>query len=332
LLIRSALSSGSGYSSEVSHDGSTLLFASSADVTGYNSGGVQEAYLYSAGSGQTVCISCRPDGLASMDAADVRVLPNGYTDGDGSNPSVALIGDGERAFFTSEDVLAPDAASGETNVYEWERGEVYLLAANATYIGAGSNGNDAFVTTSSQLAPQDTDTRVDLYDVRVGGGFPGSVPPTPACDPAAGTCQAMPAAPSAAPVPGTLTASGPGNVVQPSTLVRLTGASRVVKGAVVVTARVPSGGRLAWSGAGLKAGSARFTKPGTYKLKVVLTKAMSKKLAGKKAAAIVLRAVFSPASGRSSTARLALKLTPTKAKIKIKAKAKTGASKRGGSK
>lgn len=39
--------------------------------------------------------------------------------------------------------------------------------------GMDSSGGDIFFQTADALVPQDTDTQIDLYDARVGGGFPG---------------------------------------------------------------------------------------------------------------------------------------------------------------
>ena len=57
--------------SRISPEGRYLLFESRADVTGYDSGGTPQAYLYDAqapAARPTVCLSCRQDGSASADA------------------------------------------------------------------------------------------------------------------------------------------------------------------------------------------------------------------------------------------------------------------------
>ena len=41
---------------------------------------------------------------------------------------------------------------------------------------ASVSGNDVFIATGDQLVGSDTDSREDVYDVKVGGGFPISVP------------------------------------------------------------------------------------------------------------------------------------------------------------
>jgi hypothetical protein len=96
------------------------------------------------------------------------------------------------------------------------------------FLDASSSGDDVFLATGDQLVPSDTDTGEDVYDVRVGGGFPVSVPPpvcvnTDSCKP--------PVSPQSGVfgVPASATFSGPGNPVPspPSAVVKP--ATRVVK-------------------------------------------------------------------------------------------------------
>ena len=79
---------------------------------------------------------------------------------------------------------------------------------NSLFIDASANGNDVFFITREQLASRDDDGGYDLYDARVGGGFPESAPLPPcsadACRP--GTTPAPPP-----PAQSTSTFSGPGN-------------------------------------------------------------------------------------------------------------------------
>jgi hypothetical protein len=93
---------------------------------------------------------------------------------------------------------------------------VYLLSDGAgnfasSFLDASSSGNDVFIATADRLLPTDQDTRVDLYDVRVGGGFPVSVSP-PACD-NGDSCKApVSPQPSVFGAPASATFSGSGNL------------------------------------------------------------------------------------------------------------------------
>ena len=74
-------------------------------------------------------------------------------------------------------------------------------------LGTAEEGRDVFFTTTAQLVPQDNDTAEDIYDARIGGGFPVPVSPTECEGDACST-------PLAAPIdstPASLTFSGPGN-------------------------------------------------------------------------------------------------------------------------
>jgi len=116
----------------------------------------------------------------------------------------SLSEDGGRLFFQSADPLVPHDSNGQSDVYEWEqpaspaeaaRGENSCTRAGgcvapisdvagdyeSVFMDASPNGDDVFITTADQLVPADTDTRVDVYDVRVGGGFPVA-PTPPVCD------------------------------------------------------------------------------------------------------------------------------------------------------
>jgi hypothetical protein len=152
-----ALMRAPGWSAETTPDGDHLLFASRAKVTGYDSGGAVEAYLYSADSGTVQCVSCRPDDEPSVGG----VVPP-LIDSFSNSPSAQvqprkMSDDGSRVVFHAPDVLAPGAVSGNVNLYEWERGQVYLLAT-----GIGSQARDsmerATVGTMSSSAPLSSST------------------------------------------------------------------------------------------------------------------------------------------------------------------------------
>jgi hypothetical protein len=194
------------WSATTSGDGSKLLFTSaSKSITGYDSGGPQEAYLYSDGpanAGMIACVSCRPNGQPSKGSqagqSPLAGGGEGFFYGRQARP-VVMSDDGRRIFFNSKDVLAPGATSGAQNVYEWEDGNVYFLAiakpsagsGMAGYFDASVSGDHVFIATSEKLAPQDIDNVSDVYDLSVGGGFPAAVVPHE-CDPAADECQGIP--------------------------------------------------------------------------------------------------------------------------------------------
>jgi hypothetical protein len=91
-------------------------------------------------------------------------------------------------------ILVPTYAQ---NVYEYRplggsiaEGNVYLISdgrdlaigasgrSAANLIGMDTSGGDILLETADALVPQDSDTQIDIYDARIGGGFPGSSSPS----------------------------------------------------------------------------------------------------------------------------------------------------------
>jgi hypothetical protein len=227
-------------------DGEKLLFASKLNITGYDSGGIQEAYLFDRASGSITCVSCRPDGLPSVFKPDYSAGVNLQLDGSPFQSlaveSRFMSEDGSRIFFKSPDALAPGGiAFGEnfqggsqppSNLYEWKNGQVHFLAilrrsggnGLGGYLSASPDGSDVFLVTAEQLAPQDNDFVSDVYDLRVGGGFAADIQPR-SCDPANDECQGATSVAPPAPEPGSASFSGSGNASP--------GGSRCRKGFVV---------------------------------------------------------------------------------------------------
>jgi hypothetical protein len=76
-------------------------------------------------------------------------------------------------------------------------------------IGLDATGGDMFFNTADPLLARDVDTQFDLYDARVGGGFPA--PGAPAgCEGEA--CQGAPLVQPSSGVPGTSSVLGGTNV------------------------------------------------------------------------------------------------------------------------
>jgi hypothetical protein len=224
---------GPSQTSRVSSDGRYVLFESTANVTGYDSGnGSSEAYLYDAAAKgpRTVCVSCRPDGASSVSPPGIsqtRIASNGSLQNNAvSAPRALVVRNGRPiVFFGSFDALAPGAEEGEGNVYEWAGGQVFLIAAEppgvasvngeelTRFVGASENGTDLYFGASQTLSWEDGDGRVSVYDARVGGGFPPPSPPPIPCSPTVeGSCSGPVAvAPPAVPGASSSTFNGPGN-------------------------------------------------------------------------------------------------------------------------
>jgi hypothetical protein len=77
-------------------------------------------------------------------------------------------------------------------------------------LGTANEGRDVFVYTRSKLVAQDTDTSGDVYDVRIGGGFPPAAPRPTECE--ADACSTPPIPPNDA-TPSSSTFHGAGNLL-----------------------------------------------------------------------------------------------------------------------
>jgi hypothetical protein len=205
--------------SRVSADGTKLLFLSSAPIGDYENEGETEAYLYSLDSG-LACVSCNPTGERPLGSSSI---PGAIKNGSALQAYKPrnLAAGGTRVYFDSFDALATQDTNNDRDVYQWQAqgsggcvasgGCVNLISSGrsqdgASFIDASADGSDVFFTTNESLVPSDPGS-IDLYDARVGGGFP--LPPV--LIPCNGdACQPLPGEPED-PTPGTLLAKPQGN-------------------------------------------------------------------------------------------------------------------------
>jgi hypothetical protein len=209
----------------VTPDGTHLLFSSAFpqpgptgfDQTCKQGGGCRQLYLYSYDSQHVACVSCSPNGARASGSALVGIRTNNgaaLTTAFQSNP---LSDDGSKVFFTSPDALVPQDTNGRLDAYEYDvaSGTSHLLSdgrdpSDSYFMSASPSGNDAFLLTRGQLVRGDTDNNYDLYDARVGGGFPDPAPPPPACT--GDGCRPPESAPPATVTPGTGPITDDGNL------------------------------------------------------------------------------------------------------------------------
>jgi hypothetical protein len=202
-----------GMTARVSADGH-LAIQSVARLTGYDNFDpvseqpTSQIYLYSPDSGSMICASCRPGGAPP--AGNSRIRPPYY----GQNVSRYLSDDGSRLFFDSTDAILPADTNGKMDVYEWTEGGVHLISDgsrpfNSVFQDASADGEDVFFSTAARLVGQDVDSHLDLYDARVGGGFPRPVPPPAPCE--GEGCRGAGSNAPGGPAAITGTFSGPGN-------------------------------------------------------------------------------------------------------------------------
>jgi hypothetical protein len=231
----------------VTPDGRHLAFMSNRPLTGYDNAdavsgeAASEVFLYDADAGELACASCKPSGarpagrqmrgafnpfaLINLHAA-AWIPTHEWT----SNASRVLAEDGGRLYFNAFDALVPEDVNGAQDVYQWEApgvgdcatghpryaepngGCLSLIStgrsgAESALLDASANGSDVFFTTSSSIDPRDVGF-VDLYDARVGGGFPPPPPPPPPC--VGDACQPIPTPPEER-APASASFRGPGD-------------------------------------------------------------------------------------------------------------------------
>jgi hypothetical protein len=207
-----------GVTSRVTPDGRNMLFQSVASLTGYDNVNpstdtpTKQVYRYSADADTLSCVSCRPDGAPP--AGDSTITPPNFPNMTRRNIS----DDGARVFFNSTDAIVPGDTNEKADVYEWTGGTIHLVSPgkgpfNAIFYDAGADGKDVFFATGERLVGQDTDSHVDLYDARAGGGF--QAPPIRLAPCEGEACRTSTSAVPASAAPGTEYFSGPPNQAKP---------------------------------------------------------------------------------------------------------------------
>ena len=239
---------------DVTPDGRYLVFTSHASLTADDTSvsSAAQVYRYEAVSEKLTRLSSGVDGFddngntygaeacttfsCPLDASVARAF-NGETRRD-----TTMSNDGQYIFFSSPVGLTPQALNkveiGEEggapvfaqNVYEYHAGRVWLISdgkdTSATYqvprlvggvelVGTDATGENVFFTTADQLVPQDTDTQIDYYDARIGGGFPASIVPHECAS--GDECRGPGNYPPTGGTPGSAAYMGPGNVAAPAT-------------------------------------------------------------------------------------------------------------------
>jgi hypothetical protein len=218
------------YGARVTPSGKYLLFTSHSGegLTGYNQsieqpgceGTCSELYLYSAEDHSLKCASCNPTGVPPTANASFLLGTRQGGTAQSTHLNNPLSDDGRYVFFTSGERLVPeDHNSPVADVYEYDSQteQIHLLSSGRSdqpsfFLDASADGHDVFFTTFERLVGWDTDDANDLYDARVGGGFPAPTRPVE-CE--GDACSTPFAAPND-PTPSSSTFSGPGSQEAPS--------------------------------------------------------------------------------------------------------------------
>jgi sugar lactone lactonase YvrE len=207
----------------VTPGGSKLAFQSKQSLTGYDNqdqstgAADEEVFEYDAETKSLVCVSCVMSGVRPVGSSSLYPHFNNKGEGFLYKPR-SFSDDGSRLFFDSGDALVGGDGNGRVDVYEFEDGFVSLISSGKGSFDSflqdvSGSGDDVFFVTAGQLVSQDQDGLVDLYDARVGGGFPAVPVVLPGCN-SGELCKPPMSSPPAGVfgVPGSSTVSGPGNV------------------------------------------------------------------------------------------------------------------------
>jgi hypothetical protein len=197
----------------VTEDGNTLVFVSTSSIDGAVTGGFKQVYRYDASTGETTCISCPSD---AADATEAWLTRDDITDAR-KNASRNLSEDGNTVYFDTATPLVPQDANRAIDVYQWRDGQVSLVTSGKSkdpsyFIDASADGTDIWFVTTERLVPQDDNVDPDIYDARVGGGFPADVSQPELCT--GDACQGQPRLPDLLPQILSDTDFGDGNLAE----------------------------------------------------------------------------------------------------------------------
>lgn len=311
---------------EVTSGGLHLVFTSTAELTTYDNAGHSEVYSYDYNTGQLNCVSCNPAGTPP--AGDASLAPQSGFDiqaqaGDGNR--TIFSDNARRIFFQTTDALLPTDTDGTMDVYEWEAsgdgscdsttqdgGCLYLISSGTStsdsgLLGTTPSGDDVFIVTTDTLVPADQDTLEDVYDARVGGGFPVNGNTVAPCS--GDACQGEPTPTPTLPTVATGTVGGADNATAASASsakanseVKAVMLTKTVHGtSFVVKVKAPGAGRITVSGDAIKTLRRSVKRAGTYSLRAALTAKAKRKLTKQRAIVAPLRVTFAALGGRSAS-------------------------------
>lgn len=211
------------------HDGRFLVFTSYAQLTSDDTDTARDVYRYDAETGDLTRVSI---GEAGAHANGNDSLFNATILAGHWGESVqwqyemdnrAITEDGSRIVFETAEPLSGKATNGLVNVYEWHEegasgGDVSLVSSGSgeesiedATISLG--GRDIFFVTSQGLVKEDGDGAIDVYDARIGGGFPTPLSERQPCE--GDACQGPLTNPTPLLVPGSVS-QAPGESAPPS--------------------------------------------------------------------------------------------------------------------
>jgi hypothetical protein len=214
-------------------DGDYLVFSTYGQLVGGDINATRDVYRYDATTGELNRVSIGEDGYdangngGTSDASIHNGEEVAFVTRDHDLKNRAISEDGSRVVFITAEPLSPDAVNGLTDVYEWHQtpgsskeGVVSLVSPGEAEqpvepdkVVMDPSGNNIFFITIQGLVPQDTNDTEDVYDARLGGGFPPAPTPQQPC--AGDSCQGPLSTPAPLLVPGSAV-QAPGEDLAPA--------------------------------------------------------------------------------------------------------------------
>jgi hypothetical protein len=202
--------------------GRFLVFSTYAQLTPDDVDTARDVYEYDAQTGRLVRVSVGEGGHddnGNRDGVDASIAqPEFNTAAVGPQYQMntrAVSDDGSTIVFTTSEPLSASAVNNRPDIYVWHDGQVGLISSGLSPEPGEApvispSGHDIFFRTAESLVPQDTDGLGDIYDARIGGGFPATHALPAACS--ADTCQGPLSAAPSSPLPGSVSQAGGGNL------------------------------------------------------------------------------------------------------------------------
>ncbi|HET7446131.1 MAG TPA: hypothetical protein VFJ57_15900 [Solirubrobacterales bacterium] len=163
-----------------------------------------DVYRYDSQTGEWLRLSTDATGSGGNAPLDTLVTFNN-----------AITDDGHTVVFITPEALAPADSNSELDVYAWHEGQVSLISPDGHLHpndlgapGITASGTDIFFKTSGQVTAADSDSSVDVFDARIGGGFDLREPAP--CQGEA--CKSPLTTPPSSLAPGSAGVGGGGNV------------------------------------------------------------------------------------------------------------------------
>lgn len=205
--------------------GEFLVFSSYGQLTSDDTNDARAVYRYDAETDTLTRVSIGEDGYdadGNEDASEASIATSEHIRSlvsENHDLGVRAISeDGSRIVFTTATRLSPYAINGLANAYEWHEGKVSLISTGSAEapvedVVISPSGRDVFFITTQGLVPQDTDGLADIYDARIGGGFPAPPAGTEPCS--SDACQGPLTNPAPLLVPGSVSQAPGGNFEPP---------------------------------------------------------------------------------------------------------------------